>query len=94
MGDDGSILTNHHVVDGASEFRVRFGEGGDPVDARLAGSDPSTDLALLRIDSGDADFEPLPLADSKNVRVGEPAVAIGSPFGLRGTRHLGHRLRA
>jgi S1-C subfamily serine protease len=82
---DGSILTNHHVVDGANDFSVRFGEGGDPVDARLVGSDPSTDLALLRIDPGDADFEPLSLADSKKVRVGEPTVAIGSPFGLRGT---------
>jgi S1-C subfamily serine protease len=85
VGDDGSILTNHHVIDGAGELRVRFGEEGDPVDARLVGSDPSTDLALLRVDPDDADFEALPLADSKDLRVGEPAVAIGSPIRLRGT---------
>ena len=85
VDDDGSILTNHHVIDGADDLRVRFGEDGDPVDARLVGSDPSTDLALLRVDPDDAEFEPLALADSKDVRVGEPAVAIGSPFGLRGS---------
>ena len=85
VDDDGSILTNHHVIDGARELRVRFGEDGDPVAARLVGSDASTDLALLRVDPDDAELKPLELASSKNVRVGEPAVAIGSPFGLRGT---------
>ena len=82
---DGSILTNHHVVDGGGDLRVRFGEEGDPVDARLVGSDPSTDLALLKVDPGDAKLEPLTLGSSKDVQVGSPAVAIGSPFGLRGT---------
>src|SRR5215207_1783463 len=85
VDDDGSILTNHHVIDDATELRVRFGEDGDPVAARLVGSDPSTDLALLRVDPDDADLQPLRLASSDDVRVGEPAVAIGSPFGLRGT---------
>src|SRR5687768_6009551 len=56
VDDDGSILTNHHVIDDAAELRVRFGEDGDPVKARLVGSDPSTDLALLRVDPGDADL--------------------------------------
>jgi S1-C subfamily serine protease len=85
VDDDGSILTNHHVIDDATELRVRFGEDGDPVAARLVGSDPSTDLALLRVDPDDADLQPLRLSSSDDVRVGEPAVAIGSPFGLRGT---------
>jgi S1-C subfamily serine protease len=85
VGRDGSILTNHHVIDGGGQLRVRFGENGDPVDARLVGSDPSTDLALLKVDPGDARLEPLTLGSSKDVQVGSPAVAIGSPFGLRGT---------
>ena len=47
---NGSILTNQHVVDDAEEVDVRFGEDGDPIDAKVAGTDPSTDLALLKID--------------------------------------------
>ncbi|MGH2978829.1 MAG: S1C family serine protease [Solirubrobacterales bacterium] len=82
---NGSILTNQHVVDDAEEVDVRFGEDGDPVDAKVTGTDPSTDLALLKIDPGDADGRPLRLGSSSQVRVGEPVIAIGSPFGLRGT---------
>jgi S1-C subfamily serine protease len=82
---DGSIVTNHHVVDNAQQLRVRFGENGDPIDAKLVGSDPSTDLALIKIDPSKADLKPLPLGSSKDVQVGSPAVAIGSPFGLRAT---------
>ena len=73
------------MVDNAEEVDVRFGEGGDPVDARVTGSDASTDLALLKIDPSDVDGEPLRLGSSGQVRVGEPVIAIGSPFGLRGT---------
>ena len=85
VDDQGSIVTNQHVVDNAEEVDVRFGEGGDPVDARVTGSDGSTDLALLKIDPSDVDGEPLRLGSSGQVRVGEPVIAIGSPFGLRGT---------
>jgi len=85
VDDQGSIVTNQHVVDNAEEVDVRFGEGGDPVDARVTGSDASTDLALLKIDPSDVDGEPLRLGSSDQVRVGEPVIAIGSPFGLRGT---------
>jgi len=85
VDDDGSILTNQHVIDDAEEVDVRFGEDGDPVDARVTGTDPSTDLALLKIDSDDIDGRPLRLGSSSDVRVGEPVIAIGSPFGLRGT---------
>ena len=82
---NGSILTNQHVVDDAEEVDVRFGEDGDPVDAKVTGTDASTDLALLKIDPKDADGQPLQLGSSADVRVGEPVIAIGSPFGLRGT---------
>ena len=82
---NGSILTNQHVVDNAEEVDVRFGEDGDPIDAKVAGTDPSTDLALLKIDPDKADGRALRLGSSEDVRVGEPVIAIGSPFGLRGT---------
>jgi len=82
---NGTILTNEHVVDNASEVDVRFGEKGDPITAKVAGTDPSTDIALLKIDPGKVDGQPLKLGSSKNVQVGEPVIAIGSPFGLRGT---------
>jgi S1-C subfamily serine protease len=85
IDDEGHIITNQHVVDGASEFRVRFGEDGEPVEAELLGDDPAVDLALLKIDPGDAELEPLELGASENLRPGDPAIAIGSPFGLEGT---------
>ena len=82
---NGSILTNQHVVDNDDEVDVRFGEDGDPIDEKVAGTDPSTDLALLKIDPDKADGRALRLGSSQDVRVGEPVIAIGSPFGLRGT---------
>jgi S1-C subfamily serine protease len=87
---DGSIVTNDHVVDGAERVTVRFGgEGdeGDPVPARVVGTDPSTDLALLKVDPDDVEggVQPLQLATSDGLRPGDPAIAIGSPFGLEGT---------
>jgi S1-C subfamily serine protease len=85
VDDNGSIVTNQHVVDNADEVAVRFGENGDPVDAKVTGTDPSTDLALLKIDPQAVDGRPLDLGASSDVRVGEPVIAIGSPFGLRGT---------
>ena len=85
IDDEGRIITNQHVVDGSNEFRVRFGEAGEPVEAELLGDDPAVDLALLKVDPGDAELEPLELGASENLRPGDPAIAIGSPFGLEGT---------
>ncbi|HWC27206.1 MAG TPA: trypsin-like peptidase domain-containing protein, partial [Solirubrobacteraceae bacterium] len=87
IDEDGHILTNYHVVEDADRVRVRFSEGA-PVTARVAGTDPETDLALLKVD-GDRDLEPLPLGSSRELKVGEPAIAIGSPYRLEGTLTAG-----
>ncbi|HEV2784865.1 MAG TPA: trypsin-like peptidase domain-containing protein [Solirubrobacteraceae bacterium] len=88
IDDDGHILTNEHVVEGAQTVRVRFTEGA-PVTARVVGADAGSDLALLKIEPGERDLKPLPLGTSKNLKVGEPAIAIGSPFRLEGTLTAG-----
>jgi S1-C subfamily serine protease len=86
IDDEGHIITNQHVVAGADEFRVRFGENGEPVEAELLGDDPAVDLALLKVDPRDVeDLQPLELGASEDLRPGDPAIAIGSPFGLTGT---------
>ena len=84
---DGTIVTNDHVVEGATKVSVRFTENGDPIDARVVGTDPSTDIAVLKIDPSEVEggVKPLQLADSKQIEPGQPAIAIGSPFGLQGT---------
>jgi len=87
IDDEGHIITNDHVVEGADEFRVRFGEDGEPIEAKLLGADPSVDLALLQVDPDDVgdELQPLELGASEDLRPGDPAIAIGSPFGLEGT---------
>jgi S1-C subfamily serine protease len=84
---DGTIVTNDHVVAGARSVSVRFTENGDPIDAEVVGTDPSTDIAVLKIDPSEVEggVKPLQLGDSKAVEPGQPAIAIGSPFGLQGT---------
>jgi S1-C subfamily serine protease len=77
----GHIVTNYHVIEGADEIRVSF-SNRDTVEAQLVGSDPSTDLAVLRVDTSAAALTPLALGDSDKVEVGDPVVAIGNPFGL------------
>jgi S1-C subfamily serine protease len=81
LDKDGYILTNAHVVEGAKAASVRFDEGGDLVDAKVVGRDLSTDIAVLKVDPSDAKLKPLPLGNSDHVRVGDPAIAIGNPFG-------------
>ena len=84
LDEQGYILTNAHVVEGADEVRVRFGDQ-DSVKVKVKGTDPSTDLALLKVDPGKVKVRPIPLGDSSKVRVGDPAIAIGNPFGLEHT---------
>jgi S1-C subfamily serine protease len=86
VDEDGTILTNAHVVEGSEDVTVSFEEGGDPVDAEVKGRDPSTDLAALKVDPDDVKkLDPIPLGDSSSVEVGDPVVAIGNPFGFTRT---------
>jgi S1-C subfamily serine protease len=80
----GTIMTNWHVVEGASSVTVGL-LGGRTVHARVTGEDPTHDLALLRIPTAGVTLHPLSLGDSRLVRVGDPVFAIGNPFGLGGT---------
>jgi S1-C subfamily serine protease len=77
----GHILTNYHVVEGAEEVHVTF-SGREPVVAKVVGVDPSTDIALLKVDLPARALTPLPLGSSEDVEVGDDVVAIGNPFGL------------
>jgi putative serine protease PepD len=88
LDGDGYILTNDHVVDGAHSVLVHFAKGA-PVSARVVGTDPSTDLALLKIDPAGRRLTPLTLGSSSGLKVGQPAIAIGSPFRLEGTLTTG-----
>ena len=78
VSEDGYILTNHHVVDGAQEIKVEFAEG-KTYSAKLIGSDAPSDLAVLKV-SGK--FPVLPLGDSDKVRVGDVVLAVGNPLGV------------
>jgi len=82
--EDGHIVTNQHVVAGASSISISFWNGVER-EATLVGTDPSTDLAVVRVNAPKSLLFPLPLADSSAVRVGDPVLAFGSPFGLEGT---------
>lgn len=82
--DRGTIVTNNHVVSGAgNSIKVRFGDRGEDVPAKLLGTDVSSDLAVLRVDPKSVKkLVPLPLADSDKVQTGDSVIAIGYPLGL------------
>ncbi len=75
----GTILTNHHVIANADRVKVAFNDGRE-LDAQVVGSDPATDIAVLRVQADD--LTALPMADSGELRVGDYTIAIGNPFGL------------
>ena len=79
ISGDGYVVTNFHVVRGADQITVRFAELGER-QARLVGSDPKIDVALLKVDA--SSLVVLPLGDSDRLAVGEPVMAVGNPFGL------------
>jgi putative serine protease PepD len=87
---DGTLVTNAHVVGDAQTAQVRFADKGELIDAEVLGTDESSDLAVLRVDPGSVDrLDPLTLADSSKVDVGDAVVAIGHPFGLERTTTAG-----
>jgi putative serine protease PepD len=87
ISDDGYIVTNAHVVEGSGgTIKAKIGDG-KTLDAKLVGQDASTDLALLKVSA--TNLKPLALGDSSTVQVGDPAYAIGNPFGLDRTLTTG-----
>ena len=84
----GYILTNAHVIEGASQVTVSFSDQ-KTAQARVVGKDTSSDLALLKVDPEGLELRPLELGDSRSVQVGDPTIAIGNPFGLDRTLTTG-----
>ncbi len=82
--DQGHVVTNQHVVDGAESVKVTLWNG-KTYDASVVGTDPSTDVAVLDVDAPASVLQPLTLGDSSKLEVGDGVVAIGSPFGLEQT---------
>ncbi|GLS35826.1 serine peptidase [Mesorhizobium tianshanense] len=83
ISEDGYLVTNNHVVGEGSSFTVVMHDGKE-LDAKLVGTDPRTDLAVLKVE-GDGKFTYVDFADDSKVRVGDWVVAVGNPFGLGGT---------
>ena len=85
----GHIVTNNHVVDGAAKITVTFSNGSS-YDAKLVGTDPNTDLAVIQVTGAPASLlKPVTVGDSTQVKVGELVVAIGNPYGLGNTMTTG-----
>jgi S1-C subfamily serine protease len=82
IDDEGHVLTNNHVIEGASKVTVKLGDSEKTYDAEVVGTDPGTDIALLKVDAPADEFHPLRLGRSSDLEVGDPVVAIGNPFGL------------
>jgi serine protease DegQ len=80
ISKEGLILTNHHVIEGADKIEIALGDGRKTI-AKLIGSDPETDIAVLKIDLPDLP-EPIVLGNLANVHVGDVVLAIGNPFGV------------
>ena len=84
----GHILTNHHVVANAQKLEVTLADGSK-WPAKLVGSDPDNDLAVIKIEAPTAKLKVIPIGDSKNLRIGQKVLAIGNPFGLERTLTTG-----
>jgi putative serine protease PepD len=84
----GHILTNHHVVANAQKLEVTLADGSK-WPAKLIGSDPDNDLAVIKIDAPKEKLKVIPMGDSKNLRIGQKVLAIGNPFGLQRTLTTG-----
>jgi S1-C subfamily serine protease len=85
LDDEGHVLTNNHVVEGGETIRVSFESEGKMYPAEVVGTEPNSDLALLKVDAPASKLHPLKLGDSSKMEVGDPVVAIGNPFDLQRT---------
>jgi len=86
VSPDGYILTNNHVIDGASDVKVTFADKRQ-LEAKVIGADPKTDIAVLKVQGND--FPAITIGDSSKVQVGDYALAIGDPFGVGQTVTMG-----
>jgi S1-C subfamily serine protease len=82
IDNEGHLLTNNHVVEGADRIQVKLGSSDKSYEAKVVGADPATDLALLDVEAPADQLHPLALGNSADMEVGDPVVAIGNPFGL------------
>src|SRR5262245_57296077 len=87
IDQNGTVVTNHHVIEGAEEITIRTSDGRD-LPADIVGSDEATDIAVLRVRGGGR-FQYVTFDDASHVRVGDWVVAVGNPFGLDGTATAG-----
>jgi S1-C subfamily serine protease len=85
LDDEGHVLTNNHVVEGGEQIQVSFESEGKMYPAEVVGTEPNSDLALLKVDAPASGLHPLKLGDSSKMEVGDPVVAIGNPFDLQRT---------
>ncbi len=86
--DQGHILTNYHVVEGAKQLEVDF-TSGYKIYGTVIGTDLDSDLAIVKVNAPASELHPLPLGDSSSLKVGQTVIAIGNPFGLSGTMTTG-----
>jgi 2-alkenal reductase len=86
--DQGHVVTNQHVVEGASTVEVAFASGYKAY-GTVIGNDTDADLAVIKVDAPVSEIHPLTIGNSETLKVGQPVVAIGNPFGLDGTMTLG-----
>lgn len=85
---DGHIVTNYHVIEGATSVEIRFNSGFMAY-GTVIGTDTDSDLAIVKVDAPAGEIHPLPLGDSDSLKVGQTVIAIGNPFGLNGTMTVG-----
>ena len=85
---EGHIITNYHVVDGASQLEVDF-PSGIKVHGKVVGTDLDSDIAVIKVDVPADQLTPLSMGDSDKVQVGQTAIAIGNPYGLTSTMTVG-----
>ncbi|MDQ3778142.1 MAG: trypsin-like peptidase domain-containing protein [Actinomycetota bacterium] len=88
IDEEGHVVTNQHVVDDAERVTVVFADG-DERRGRVVGTDPSTDIAVVDVEAPASELQPLRFGSETSLEVGDPLIAIGSPFGLRGTLTTG-----